>query len=221
VFDFCHRDYFRLFRLNVEQYGEILFTQAFRGRKMGDEQVGYDIEVTKSNFNEVLGTVGVDLAHSRISALDDPVRIEVKSKISPTIKGGKAEVINVKETKLDGVVRRSQKYQGMTHLAVILVYPGSRASRDPEEEGLIEDAWLLPLDRVVSLRNNTNRKGKSLSVKEIRGMIARERDIINIKPLLEVAAKTPLLEMLAKANAIGVLPKQSVDVRPCPASMPC
>ena len=65
MFDFCHRDYFRLFRLNVEQYGEILFTQAFRGRKMGDEQVGYDIEVTKSNFNEVLGTVEIGRASCR------------------------------------------------------------------------------------------------------------------------------------------------------------
>jgi hypothetical protein len=190
---FCHRDYFRHFRLNVEQYGEILIAQAFRGIKMGDEQVGYDVKVAKSDFISVLRTPGLCLP-------DEDLRIEVKSKLSPTSKGGKAEVINLRETKITGCERRRQL--GMTHLAVVLVRPGSRAKRANDEEGRIAEAWLLPRAEVIAMRDNTTRKGRSLSVREIIASIARNRDsILDIKPLLELAADAPLLEMLAEARS--------------------
>ena len=193
MLDFCHRDYFRHFRLNVEQYGEILIAQAFRGIKMGDEQVGYDVAVAKSDFISVLP--GLCLP-------DEDLRIEVKSKLNPTSNGGKAEVINLKPTKITGCERRRQL--GMTHLAVVLVRPGSRAKRAKGEEGRIAEAWLLPLAEVIAMRDKTTRKGKSLSVREIRASIAGNRDsILDIKPLLELAADAPLLEMLA-GSAKGV-----------------
>ena len=42
-----HQDYFKRFRLNVEQYGEILIAHVFDGTKMGDAQPCYDIETTE------------------------------------------------------------------------------------------------------------------------------------------------------------------------------
>jgi hypothetical protein len=203
MLDFCHRDYFRRFRLNVEQYGEILVAQAFCGLKMGDEQVGYDVKVPHSAFVEALRTAGVNVGQLPTCAPDDDVRIEVKSKLSHTL-SGKAEVIGVKATKIEGVQRGGRKHLGMTHLAVVLVYPGSRASRDAREEGFIADAWLLTRERVITLRDNTKRKGKSLSVKEIRDILSRESDIISIKPLVEAASQAPLLDAIAKGTVGGV-----------------
>jgi hypothetical protein len=158
---------------------------------MGDEQVGYDVRVAKSDFISVFPTQGSCLP-------DEDLRIEVKSKLSPAACSN-AEVINLRETKITGCERRRQL--GMTHLAVILVYPGPRAKRAKDEEGRIVEAWLLPLAEVIAMRNITTRKGKSLSVREIRASIARNcESILDIKPLLELAADSPLLEMLAEAK---------------------
>ena len=194
--DFSHRDYFRCFRLNVEQYGEILVAQAFRGTKMGDEQVGYDVKVANSEFVNVLSTAGISFGQNAACVSDDEIRIEVKSKISY-----KAEVVGLRETKLFGLERGGRKHLGMTHLAVVLVCPGSRKSRDPQEEGLIADAWLLPRDLAIDMRNKTTRKGKSLSVKEIRAAMAGDCRMIDIKPLLESVAQAPLLGMLERVQA--------------------
>jgi hypothetical protein len=55
-----HRDYFRRYKLNAEQYGEILVFEAFGGLKVGDAQPGYDVHVEIAKFREMLLVVGTD-----------------------------------------------------------------------------------------------------------------------------------------------------------------
>src|SRR5437879_1454205 len=191
---FSHRDYFQRFRLNVEQYGEILVAQAFRGLKMGDEQPGFDIKVTKEDFNDGLRRAGIKDGQPILCHPEVEIRLEVKSRFSQTL-SGRAEVIHCSDNKMDGVQRKRTQHLGMTHLAIILVTPGSRANLDASEEGLIESAWLLTRDMVAGLRSRTTRISKCLSVKEIAEHIKAARgnsapDIIEITDLISDAATT-------------------------------
>lgn len=80
---FSHRAYFRKFRLNPEQYGEILVAEAFHGQKMGDAEPGYDVLVSVSDFTAALNEIGVNFPEM-LSVQSDSVRIEVKSKLAIT-----------------------------------------------------------------------------------------------------------------------------------------
>jgi hypothetical protein len=86
-----HEEYFRKYRLSVEQYGELLVALAFHGKKMPDHQKGYDVAASIDG---------------------KAARIEVKSKFAET-RTGRATVVHCSDNKL--------KRGGMTHLAVILV----------------------------------------------------------------------------------------------------
>jgi hypothetical protein len=65
---FSHREYFRQYRLNVEQYGEILVADAFRGQKIGDAQPAYDVEVSGDTFVDTLRTIGIDASRSILAS---------------------------------------------------------------------------------------------------------------------------------------------------------
>jgi len=129
---------------------------------MGDAQPGYDVCVEPSAFREALRTIG-------ITAPEDicEIRIEVKSKLSRT-GAGNASVVHCNDCKLDGrISKRGAQRPGMTHLAIIIVDPGSRAAGDPNHEGRIEYAWLLSAQKARDLRN---KKGKTqyISVQQLQ-----------------------------------------------------
>jgi hypothetical protein len=200
VTDFCHRDYFRRFRLNVEQYGEILVAHAFRALKLGDEQIGFDVRVPRAEFVRTLRAAGIDAEQLIDCGEASEVRIEVKSKLSNT-RSGPAEVVHCGETKLDGVARKNCTYSGMTYLAIVLVHPGSRASGDPKEEGVIVEAWLLPSSMVKAMRDATHRPSKSLSIREIREACADKQPVFSIRDLLRAAAAEPLLDLIREVSS--------------------
>ena len=96
-----HETYFRTYNLSVEQYGEILATQAFpSGRKMASGNRGYDVKACIDGKE---------------------ARIEVKSKLSTT-QTGKATVVHCGKHKFGA--------KGMTHLLVVLVDPSHPSSID-------------------------------------------------------------------------------------------
>jgi hypothetical protein len=82
-----HRAYFKRYCLNVEQYGEILVAQVFRGTKKGDAQPRYDVETSDQNVRDGLLASGAPRAavENSLSAItDNTVRIEVKCKLAHT-----------------------------------------------------------------------------------------------------------------------------------------
>ena len=192
--NFSHRDYFRRFRLNVEQYGEILAAHAFLGKKMGDEQVGYDILTTRTATRELLHKHGIPTDSLFFGEDSDEVRIEVKSKLSSTV-SGTAEVVHCTNAKVRRTIRGKRQHLAMTHLLVVLISPGSRANREAGEEGRVSEAWLLTLDQVVQFRDATTRESKCLSVREIRKMAATG-SIISVQTLLNSIVDTPLKSWL-------------------------
>ncbi len=86
-----HEHYFQKYNLSVEQYGEILVTLAYDGKKMPDNCKGYDVE-------------------AKIDG--EPARIEVKSKLANG-PNGPAAVVHCSDNKFGS--------DGMTHLVVLLV----------------------------------------------------------------------------------------------------
>lgn len=91
-----HKDYFREYKISIEQYGVLLVALAFDGK------------------NTQHGNKGFDIYDAKIS--DNPCRIEVKSKITQSLTG-KATVIHCNDNKFNK--------KGMTHLAVVLINPDS------------------------------------------------------------------------------------------------
>jgi hypothetical protein len=180
---FTHREYFRRYRLNVEQYGEILVADAFRGIKLGDAQPGYDVLVRKALLIEALDSIGADA--TRLS-LDEEVRIEVKSKQSVG-----ASVVHCNECKIYGAPNRVDKLP-MSHLAVVLVHPGERLKgNDPTEEGRIVEAWLMTRDIAVELRKKEG-KTQYLRVRDIKLGARPGGDVISIRDLLERSSETEI-----------------------------
>lgn len=89
-----HREYFKKYRISIEQFGVILVCLEFQGK------------------NTAHGNKGFDVAEAIINGKPN-CRIEVKSKVHEGV--GKANVVHCGENKfLPG---------GMTHLAVVLVDP--------------------------------------------------------------------------------------------------
>ncbi len=137
-----HRQYFRQFRLNVEQYGEILIAQAFGGRKEGDAQPCYDVEAPEVNIRSRLLNAGIpnDTVDACLKTLaGTPARIEVKSKLART-PAGHAHVIHCRDSKLEGV----RGHRPATHFAVLLF--------DGEAEGIAEHAWFFSSEVARKLR---------------------------------------------------------------------
>jgi len=78
--NWTHRAYYKQFRLNVEQYGEILVAHAFHGEKKGDAQPCYDVEAAISEVRAILKTESVSPACIDACLADHPdniMRIEV------------------------------------------------------------------------------------------------------------------------------------------------
>ena len=183
---FSHREYFRRYKLNVEQYGEILVAQALGGEKMGDAQPGYDILVDRAQVIKILQRAGTAKKQVK-SFFEIPtknVRIEVKSKLSTT-KTGQADVVHCGKTKFDG----ARGKEGMTHLAIVIVHPGSRTEgQDPTLEGEVDRAWLLTRRVAKSLRT----KGKSRYIP--LGKVEKSTtEKINIKEILTDVAEGMIL----------------------------
>jgi hypothetical protein len=142
-----HRQYFKQFRLNVEQYAEILIAQAFGGIKEGDAQPCYDVEAPGQTVKKRLLDAGIPrgaVESCFCSVKDGPVRIEVKAKLART-RTGRAHVIHCRDHKLDGV----RDHPPATHFAVVLF--------DGEGEGIAEHAWFFPSEAARQLRRANTR----------------------------------------------------------------
>ena len=175
-----HRAYFCKYRLNVEQYGEILLAQLFKGDNLGDAQRGNDVAVARENFDDVLRFLGVKEKCIVGSDLAPTIRLEVKSKLSETA-GGKATVIHCKDVKFDGNGNNGRAFDPMTHLAVVIVRP---------KDGLIANAWLMTRDVAASLRAmHTKSKYSPVSAVE-RSAQAMKTSILDLTShLREIADK--------------------------------
>jgi hypothetical protein len=153
-----HRDYFRRFRLSVEQYGEILVAAAFRGEKMGDSQRGFDVRISTTDFIEVLKGAMINAGQAVVEKMVSPsfgdeIRLEVKSKVSKTNSGGVAYVVHCNESKFeDRTSKNGIQKLAMTHLAVIIVNPASRLESESDEKGTIQHAWLMTREMAADLR---------------------------------------------------------------------
>lgn len=177
---FSHRDYFRRYRLNVEQYGEIVVAEAFGGEKMGDSQPGYDIRIGVAAFLNALRAAGIDTARMVLDQRQE-ICVEVKSKLSRTSTGN-ARVVHCSESKLSGKrPKPGRQCAGMTHMVVLIVNPGSRAG--DEQEGHIEHAWLLNAGTAAELRRKPG-KAQYISIPQLEQC----KDCLEIAPLLNGAA---------------------------------
>jgi hypothetical protein len=88
-----HRQYFERFGLSAAQYGEILVTAAFHGKKLGDTQPCYDVAATVSALKRALQDAGVEPGAVLPGGLDGDARIQVRSKLNQS-PSGKASVIH-------------------------------------------------------------------------------------------------------------------------------
>lgn len=176
-----HRAYFKQYRLNVEQYGEILVAHAFRGEKKGDAQPCYDVESTESNVRAGLKTAGASPAaiESCVPVQNCVVRIEVKCKLARTA-SGKASVIHCRN-KLNGV----RQHLAATHFAVILF--------DGEGNGTVEEAWFFTAAIAQKLQHKDTKSGY-ISVREVREKASTGTDgIIDIRTLIDNVASSALV----------------------------
>lgn len=183
----CHQEYFVRFQLNVEQYGEILAAQAFGGRKCGDDQPSYDVEVTNAVAQENLKSLGVDgpEAH-RVLGPDHMLRIEVKSKLSLT-NSGKATVIHCSDNKFYGVRRANREHSPMTHLLFIKVAPQSIAEESNPLAGQIEAAWLMSRAQAAELRCRGKSTVKYIGVADVESM-GRTGLLLDVRDALQKVA---------------------------------
>ncbi|MCX7174446.1 MAG: hypothetical protein NT159_11105 [Proteobacteria bacterium] len=186
-----HREYFRRFSLNVEQYGEILIAQVFDGTKKGDAQPCYDVEASEHDICHRLLATGVsqETVERCLSGLKDGVvRIEVKSKLEQA-PAGKASVIHCSDNKIDGVEKRN--HRPATHFAVILFGVGER-------KGIAERAWLFSNEVARGLRQMETKSRYipvSLLEREFRNGL---KAIIDISSIINEAASSPLAWQLKK-----------------------
>ncbi len=185
-----HRDYFEQFRLNVEQYGEILVAQAFRGEKKGDAQRCYDVEAKESDVR-----IGLQQAGGSTTAMytclashsGGVLRIEVKCKLARTA-SGKASVIHCSKAKLEGVGLHS----AATHFAIIIF--------DQERNGIVKEAWLFTVNTAKQLLRE-GKKSKCLYVTDIRNAASVGYTLIDIRTLINDVACRPLTK---NSLAVGV-----------------
>jgi hypothetical protein len=176
-----HRAYFKQYRLNVEQYGEILVAHAFQGEKKGDAQPCYDVEATESSVR-----VGLQAAGASPAAIDNclaihagnAIRIEVKCKLART-SGGKANVIHCRN-KLKGV----RQHSAATHFAVVLF--------DGEGNGTVEEAWFFTASIAEQLQRKNTKSGY-IPVPAVRKVASTGKDgLIDIRTLIDDAASSAL-----------------------------
>lgn len=175
-----HRDYYRLFSLNEEQYGEILITHIFGGTKMGDAQRGYDVETQRAKVRRLLlrsGASREDVKNCLSRAKTGKLRIEVKSKLAwtPT---GPANVIHCSDTK----IKRTRRSKPATHFAVVLF--------DGKGEGTAEHAWFFSTNVARTLRTKDT-KSRYIPVSSLKKPNVRG-PIITISGLINEAARRPL-----------------------------
>ena len=177
-----HQEYFRTFRLNVEQYGEILIAHIFEGTKMGDAQPCYDIDATNQNVRAALLATGiaqetVEACLPRTTA--GSVRIEVKSKLAYT-PTGRANAIHCSENKIAGV----RTFLPATHFAVILF--------DGEGNGTAAHAWLFRAELAQQLRR-ADTKSRYIPVPSLaKGSFEPSAGVVEISQLINTAASAPL-----------------------------
>jgi len=175
-----HRDYYRVYSLNEEQYGEILIAHVFGGTKLGDAQRGYDVETHRAKVRALLlrsGASREDVKKCLSRAKTGKLRIEVKSKLAwtPT---GPANVIHCSDTKIRGTPRS----RPATHFAVVLF--------DGEREGIAEHAWFFSTKVARTLRTKKT-KSRYISVSALKQPTVRG-PIITISRLINEAARRPL-----------------------------
>lgn len=188
-----HRDYFCKFKLNVEQYGEILGAQAFGLAKLGDAQPCYDLSGGKAAMIAALD------AHSHkehpikadfFDKDESKVFIEVKSKLAYS-NGSKASVVHCHPNKINGVERKKSGFaRPMSHMLIVIVAPGPRGERNERnktesKEGIIELAVLLTLADVKSLLGER----KYINVGTLRKRITEYVDVTSV---LNKVAQEPL-----------------------------
>jgi len=182
--EWTHQRYFRQFRLNVEQYGEILVAAAFEGDKLGDAQPCFDIRASKKAVHGALvsGAVAADQSTACLGeALE--LRIEVKSKLSWT-GTGRANVIHCRN-KFESV--RGQP--PATHLAFLLF--------DGAKTGMATHAYLLSCDAAMSLRR-MDTKSQYIPVPAVcRAGAAAMPGIVDITALINGVAQRPLRHLSA------------------------
>lgn len=182
-----HQEYFRQFRLNVEQYGEILIAHVFKGKKMGDAQPCYDIETTEQNVRAQLLASGT--SHETVEGClaghsGSSIRIEVKSKLAYT-PTGRANVIHCNENKFKGRNTGKRSFQPATHFAVILF--------DGEGRGRAVNAWLLRTETAQQLRR-AETKSRYIPVPSLtKAKFDSSAGVVEIAELINKAATTPLM----------------------------
>lgn len=176
-----HRAYFKQYRLNIEQYGEILVAHAFQGEKKGDAQPCYDVEATESNVRVGLQAAGA--SHTAVDKClaihaDNAIRIEVKCKLACT-SGGKVNVIHCRN-KLKGL----RQHAAATHLAVILF--------DGEGNGPVGEAWFFTASSAEQLQRKDTKSGY-IPVPAVRKAASMGKDgLIDIRTLIDDAASRAL-----------------------------
>jgi hypothetical protein len=179
---FSHRYYFRRYQLNAAQYGEILVAEAFHGRKMGDAQRGYDILTPQASFVDALRSAGLRPEQILFAGLSTEIRIQVRSKLAETPAGGKASVLHCKESDL----------HAMTHLAFVLVHPGSRVSgSDPTQEGQIVHACLMTRAKAAALRQKDG-KVQYIRVNQTKCVGGLNDGLVDIKHMLSSVANAQI-----------------------------
>lgn len=177
--NWTHQHYFRRFRLNVEQYGEILVAHVFDGTKMGDAQPCFDIQASEQTVRRQLLADGAEpevVARCFLECVGGEIRIEVKSKLART-PGGRASVIHCSDNKVKGV----RSWRPATHFAVILFEP----------DGSVARAWLVPAQIAQRLRR-IQTKSRYIPVSSLVNSDG-STGVLEISRLLNKAASTPLL----------------------------
>lgn len=189
---FTHRTYFRKYNLTVAEYGEILIAQMFGVAKMPDAQPGFDVQVPYPYFVKTLRELG-DKSNGLLSSIEkDDLRIEVKSKLCIT-HSGEAEVIKVSEVQTQGKTKANGRILlGMTHLAVVIVFPRPLDVSDLKEHGRIQHAWLMACSTAESLRK-TDTKSRYIPVKDVREKAElADGEIVDCTVFLNEVADKPL-----------------------------
>lgn len=186
AFQWSHRAYFQRYRLNVEQYGEILVADAFRGKKLGDGQPCYDVECGAQEVRQsLMGVADLNLVNECVpNGVDDTVLIEVKAKVT---RG--ASVVHCHNNKIEG----ARSFKGATHFAVILF----------DEQGVAAPAWLFPSAVARALRREQT-KSRHILVSSLKNPVAAgiaEHRIIDITKIINSVAERPLC--LDEANGAG------------------
>lgn len=185
-----HRAYFRQFRLNVEQYGEILVAHAFHGEKKGDAQPCYDVEAAASDVRAALLAAGISPVCIDDCLADhaDAIRIEVKCKLARTAMG-RAKVFHCRNK-----LKRVRNHDAATHFAVLLF--------DGEGDGIAKEAWFFTTKIAEQLQRKDTKSGyiPVSSVRKSADMALA--GLIDIRSLINGAADSALT-LSKEASAVA------------------